>query len=309
MSDDRYLQGGGESISKLRPVESGSIPVDGGSIFVVRVGDGPKIVFGLHGVAGSHMTMQQLAAGLDDSWTLVVPDLRGRGASNMLPPPYGLEAHASDCERILDHYKVEAAVVAGHSMGAVVSELLAVRRPGQIKGLILIDGGLPLPQTVKTNIDLEQAIEATVGPILQNLRRTYVTEEEYFEGWRNHPAFKSFWNEDLQARFRYDLSGKAPMIRSRMNADAFRQDMTDLLSDPEKLRSTLRAVRCPMHLYRATRGILDQPEPLIADSLAAVWTSELPLITDIVIEETNHVSITLLQRAVEKIDHRIMTMI
>ena len=292
----------GESNSVTKPKRLMDIPVAGGSLLVSQIGNGPKTVLALHGVAGSRLSVEQLAQPLDDSYTFLAPDLRGRGASSSLPGPYGLAAHADDCERLLDELHIPSAVIVGHSMGALIAEQVAARRPLQVRGLVLIDGGL-VPPAFKPRPaeDMERAIEQVVGPVLENLRRTYKTEEEYFDVWRTHPAFQRVWSEDLTARFRYDLEGQAPLLRSRVSPDAIKQDMVDALTGSGTLAAVLRSVRCPMHLVRATRGILDQPAPMISDDLAAAWTAELPLLQDTLIPDTNHISVTLLNSAQWKI--------
>ena len=279
-----------------------NVPVVGGSLLVSKTGHGPKTVLALHGVAGSRLTVEQLAGPLDSSYTFLAPDLRGRGASSTLPGPYGLKAHAADCERILDELGIATVVVVGHSMGALVAEQVAVRRPQQVRGLVLIDGGVVPPVAQRSTAgDIEHAIDSVVGPILENLRRTYATEEEYFDVWRAHPAFQSVWNEGLIARFRYDLEGRSPAFRSRISPEAIKQDMVDALTGSDALAALLRRVRCPMHMVRATRGILDQPAPMISDTLAHTWTAELPLLKDTVIPDTNHISVTLLESAKRQI--------
>ena len=44
-------------------------------------GDGPNLVVALHGITASAMTWPPVARRLSAQWTLVAPDLRGRGAA------------------------------------------------------------------------------------------------------------------------------------------------------------------------------------------------------------------------------------
>ena len=70
-------------------------------------------------------------------WRLVVPDLRGYGAS----PPDGekttLEAFARDLIALLDHLGIELAVVAGLSMGGQIAMEMCRLVPARMQGLVL----------------------------------------------------------------------------------------------------------------------------------------------------------------------------
>lgn len=51
---------------------------------------------------------------------------------------YGLEDLADDIVRILDDLGVDSAHIAGHSMGGMIAQLLAIRTPGRVRSLTLI---------------------------------------------------------------------------------------------------------------------------------------------------------------------------
>ena len=59
-------------------------------------GDGAHIAIALHGITASAMAWPVVARALPPDWTLLAPDLRGRGASAGLAGPYGLDRHADD---------------------------------------------------------------------------------------------------------------------------------------------------------------------------------------------------------------------
>src|SRR5688500_16553728 len=94
------------------------VPVSGGRLRVARWGRGPNVAIGAHGITGSSMGWSVVGRHLDDDWTLLAPDLRGRGESRDLPGPFGLEAHADDLAAVASHVGAEQFVLAGHSMGA-----------------------------------------------------------------------------------------------------------------------------------------------------------------------------------------------
>ncbi len=78
-------------------------------------------------------------AALSDRARLVVPDLRGFGASGLSPGPSEMGAMADDVLGLLDHLGIDAAVVGGVSMGGYVSMALLRNDPGRVRALVLAD--------------------------------------------------------------------------------------------------------------------------------------------------------------------------
>jgi pimeloyl-ACP methyl ester carboxylesterase len=101
------------------------IPVDGGSLaaFHLTEGDardGVAPVVAVHGITSHSRTWVAVSRELANAVTLTAVDLRGRGASNALPEPFGLAAHARDTVAVLDRLELERAVA-----GAVRAALTA----------------------------------------------------------------------------------------------------------------------------------------------------------------------------------------
>lgn len=92
---------GSERPGSERPGSEGPGPstvevsVTGGQMHVARWGTGDRNVLGIHGITASSAMMAPVARLLGVSFSLFAPDLRGRGMSAQLGPPYGMRAPSS----------------------------------------------------------------------------------------------------------------------------------------------------------------------------------------------------------------------
>ena len=133
------------------------IAVEGGTLAAFRLGNGPDradAVLAVHGITGNSQAWRPVARSLDGAGELLAVDLRGRGASSALPPPYGMEAYARDMLAVLDACEIERAVLVGHSLGAYAVARFAADHPDRVRSAVLVDGGLTLPGI--ENVDPER---------------------------------------------------------------------------------------------------------------------------------------------------------
>lgn len=273
-----------------KPLLLETLPVAGGDYTVARwPGDDGQAILAVHGITASHCSWPPVIDNLRGGYTVLAPDLRGRGASSALPPPYGLKAHAADLLGVLDHYGIEQAVCAGHSLGAYIALELAHLAPDRLRGLVLIDGGIALP--LREGATPEQIIKTVIGPALTRLEMSFESKEAYFDFWRRHPAFQDegAWNCYVERYIDYDLTGAPPAMHSRVNKEAVRVDGYGPL-DPEMV-TLIDAVKLPMILLTAPRGLMNQPQPLLPRAAIAEKCAKLPNLEHVEIADTNHYSI------------------
>jgi 3-oxoadipate enol-lactonase len=64
-------------------------------------------------------------------------DTRGHGQSTVPPPPYALDDLVGDAEALLDHLHVRGAVFVGLSLGGMIAQGLAARRPDPVAARVL----------------------------------------------------------------------------------------------------------------------------------------------------------------------------
>lgn len=275
------------------------VEVDGGPLRVARWGTGGRTVLGLHGITGSCMQLLPVARLLGGEYSLIAPDLRGRGASNRLPGPFGMQAHARDCAAVLRSVTDQPAVVLGESMGGYVAVVLAASSPELVERLVLADGGITLP--VPEGIDVDALLEAVLGPALARLRQVFPTEESYVDFWKAHPAVGEEWTDDVEAYVRYDLEPVQGGFRSRANEEAVRIDGGQHVTEPTLIADNLRLLECPAALLRAPRNLLNQLTPMLPDEGVAPWCDVLPGFTDEMVEDTNHYTLMFGKRGTQRI--------
>ena len=64
-------------------------------------------------------------------------DIRGHGASDVPEPPYAMGALIRDCEKLMTHFGVKSAAVVGVSLGGLIAQGLATKRPDLVRALVL----------------------------------------------------------------------------------------------------------------------------------------------------------------------------
>jgi lipase len=277
----------------------------GGTLPALTFGDGPRLVVAIHGITASAMEWPPVARRLSAGWTLVAPDLRGRGAAAGLPGPYGLRRHVDDiCALVRSRPAEPGAVLVGHSMGAYIALLAAAAEPQLFRRLVLVDGGLPFPP-LPEGVSVDDALAATLGPAIDRLSTTFESEQAYLDFFRSHPALTADWNDDIAAYVRYDLTGVPGQMRSRVVGDAVRDDGRDVLVLAEDYLAAWDALRVPTVLLRAPRGMFGQVPGLLSDEAVAEAARRRPDITIETVAEANHYTMVLVDRFAAQIAHHV----
>jgi len=87
--------------------------------------------------ATAPMTQMRQLWFLPTRWAARWFDLRGHGASDAPPPPYTMGTMVSDAAAVCDHFGVKDAMMVGLSVGGMVAQGLAVKRPELVRSLVL----------------------------------------------------------------------------------------------------------------------------------------------------------------------------
>ncbi|AWV91362.1 alpha/beta hydrolase [Bradymonas sediminis] len=113
-------------------------------------GTGYQTLILVHGWSVSGDVYDNFLTELDTSkYRVLVPDLRGTGASDRPATGYTLDNYQRDVLAVANHAFALRFVLVGHSMGGAIAQKIASERPGRVRGLVLMSpvpaSGFPLP--------------------------------------------------------------------------------------------------------------------------------------------------------------------
>lgn len=123
--------------------ETRTFTTSGAEIFARIGGSGPPLLL-LHGYPQSHACWHKIAPGLAEAFTLVLPDLRGYGASSCPPPDqdhhvYAKRAMAQDMVEVMAALGFERFHLVGHDRGGRVAYRLALDHGERVERLAVLD--------------------------------------------------------------------------------------------------------------------------------------------------------------------------
>jgi pimeloyl-ACP methyl ester carboxylesterase len=142
---------------------------DGARINYARSGDGVHVVF-VHGWPDSWRSFQPVIEALPTQISAVSVSLPGFGGSDAMPSPVRPSDLATAVIALCDALHVERAVFVGHSLGTLVCQRLAERRPDLVRGLVLIGGLAEIPA------ELNEELRAVVAAFTDEIDEAFARE-------------------------------------------------------------------------------------------------------------------------------------
>jgi pimeloyl-ACP methyl ester carboxylesterase len=112
--------------------------VNGIRMYYRSQGEGPLLVL-LHGWPQTGHCWRHLVEPLSRAYTVLVPDLRGYGRSDLPRDGHDKRTRAEDLHRLIRVLGHESATVIGHDRGARVAHRWALDHPGDIERLAVMD--------------------------------------------------------------------------------------------------------------------------------------------------------------------------
>jgi pimeloyl-ACP methyl ester carboxylesterase len=170
----------------------------------------------IHGFPLDHHLWDEVVPLLEDTFDLVLPDLRGFGESSTLDSFYTMEDYASDLAGLLDYLGIQKAAIAGHSMGGYVALAFARLFPERVRGL-----GLVASQVVADSEERKQGRYKSAAEVAEHGIGSVV--ETMTPKFTSHKRLQAFAREAMERQ-------QPAAYISALKAMAERVDSTPLLS-------------------------------------------------------------------------------
>ncbi|MEV0745745.1 alpha/beta hydrolase [Streptomyces sp. NBC_01220] len=283
------------------------VPVSGGELAALRwpaTDPQAPTVVALHGITANALSWAAVARQLAGRVTLIAPDLRGRAGSSGLPGPYGIAAHTDDVAALTEALGLERVVLAGHSMGAFVAALAAVRHPDRFGPLLLVDGGIGFP--APTHLTPDELLTAVIGPAMDRLSMTFTDRAAYRAFWQAHPGFAGAWSDEVDAYIQRDLTGEEPALRSSCRIEAIRADGVGLFG--EEVLTAVRKLAVGATLLWAARGLMDEEQGLYDEGRLAAADLGGTRVEPVPMKDVNHYTVLTGERGGREIADRLVAL-
>ncbi|WNE94399.1 alpha/beta hydrolase [Streptomyces luomodiensis] len=227
-------------------------------------GSGEELIVLLHGWPQTGLCWRKLVGPLAERYTVVVPDLRGYGASGLADTGYDKRATAADLSALVRHLGHDSAVVVGHDRGARVAHRWALDRPSEVGALALLD---VLPTRVVMN-SFDRTSAAAMWHWFFHLQPEL---PELLLAGNVEPYLRYFLRRVLasgavdEETFRHYVAEYTDPAHLQATLEDYRAGFTTDLELDEADHARGLRLRCPLLLLWGAEGGLAQ------DDVLAVW--------------------------------------
>ncbi|GGB42834.1 3-oxoadipate enol-lactonase [Roseibium aquae] len=149
----------------------------------------PALVFS-NSLGTDFRLWDRVAPAFSGHFRIVRYDKRGHGLSEAPPPPYAMSDHVGDLEALLDRLDIRDAIVAGLSVGGMIAQGLAAKRPDLVRALVLADTAARIGTRDLWNERIAKVEHGGIEAIAENVLERWFSEEfrnqhpEEVQGWR-----------------------------------------------------------------------------------------------------------------------------
>ncbi len=156
-----------------------TVDVNGIQLAYDRRGKGNPLVL-LHGYPLDHHLWDEVTPLLEDTFDLILPDLRGFGESSTVDSFYAMEDFASDIAGLLDQLSIQQAAIAGHSMGGYVALAFVRLFPERVRGLGLVASQAAADSPERKEARYNSAAEVAdkgIGSVVETMAPKFTTDK------------------------------------------------------------------------------------------------------------------------------------
>lgn len=190
-------------------------------------GEGPALVF-MHGFLMNQSLFDAQVEILAPQYRCIRWDARGFGKTQWDGKPFHLYDSASDCFGLMDHLKIDSAVLVGMSQGGYCALRAALTTPKRVKGLVLMSTRSEADEEPKKATYREvRDLWRTMGPLpslLDGLATSLL-------GPKQAPGIELHWNKWL------------PQWKA-ISGEAIFHAMNNLI-DRDEISHRLKEITCP----------------------------------------------------------------
>jgi 3-oxoadipate enol-lactonase len=132
-----------------------------------------------------------MVALFDNEFRTLRYDLRGHGLSDAPPAPYSIDDHVADLAALLDVRGIKGAILVGLSVGGMIAQGLAGRRPELVRQLALCDTAHKIGTPEMWNARIEAVRKGGIAAIADAVLERWFSAEfrrtrpEELTGYRN----------------------------------------------------------------------------------------------------------------------------
>jgi len=247
----------------MQPVRKLAPMPDGAMSQLEWANHGPLLHFA-HATGFNAQTYQSLLQPLSERFHVHASDARGHGLTVLGTAPgmpRGWTIFRDDLLRFLDDIGGKPAILAGHSMGAIVSLMVAMAKPELVRGLVLVEPVLVPAMPIWRLLGLLgfRHMDSSLAERAAKRRDTFASVDEALAAYRGRGAFRT-WPEDvirdyLEGGMTLDsTTGNAHLTCTpAWEADTFR-------GTPLGAAKLSRLVKCPVTLIVGESGTAPQSE-------------------------------------------------
>lgn len=128
--------------------EGHTVSINDFEIYYEIYGEGTPLVL-LHGFTGSGVAWESYIKDLSEHYRLIIPDLRGHGASTNPANQFTHQQSALDIFALLDKLQIEQFKAMGISTGGMTLIHMATQQPDRVEAMVLIGATIYFPEQAR----------------------------------------------------------------------------------------------------------------------------------------------------------------
>ncbi len=202
------------------------VDVNGLKTFYESKGKGKTLLF-VHGAGGTSLYWGIQLSELSKKFRVIAIDLPGHGKTDRLKEKATIERYADHVAGFMKQIKLSHTIIAGHSMGGLVVQQLALKRPELFEKLIIVDSTANFPDPTSNlnqsatmeslrNAYTKESAEVLAKAIMSRLFSKKTLEKGLSPILKYLPTESvydtSIWLRDFEAGRGVDLRGKVKDI-------------------------------------------------------------------------------------------------